>query len=45
MLPTNDGTPEIEIRQVFELEDFPDVPPEVAEMERKFATNQSVKKG
>ena len=45
MLPTNEGTPQIEIRQVFELEDFPDVPPEVAEMERKFATNQAVKKG
>ena len=44
MLPTNQGTPEIEIRQVFELEDFPNVPPEVAEMEKKFATNQGVNK-
>ena len=45
LLPTNQGTPEIEIRQVFELEDFPSVPPEVAEQERKFASNQAVKKG
>ena len=45
MLPTNDGTPEIEIRQVFELEDFPNVPPEVAEQEKKFASNQAAKKG
>lgn len=44
MLPTNEGTPEIEIRQVFELEDFPNVPPEVAEMEKKFATNQKANK-
>ena len=45
MLPTNEGTPEIEIRQVFELEDFPNVPPEVAEMEKNFATNKAVRKG
>ena len=45
MLPNNDGTPEIEIRQVFELEDFPNVPPEVAEMEKSFASNQAVRKG
>lgn len=42
MLPTNDGTPEIEIRQVFELEDFPNVPGEVAEMEKSFASNQAL---
>jgi hypothetical protein len=40
MLPMNDGTPEIEIRQVFELEDFPDVPKEVADMEKSFASNR-----
>jgi hypothetical protein len=45
MLPTNQGTPQIEIRQVFELEDFPNVPPEVAEMEKNFASNKAVKKG
>jgi hypothetical protein len=44
MLPTNEGTPEIEIRQVFELEDFPNVPPEVAEQEKAFASNQAAKK-
>jgi hypothetical protein len=31
-----DGEAEIEIRQVFEVEDFPNVPPEVAEMEKQF---------
>ena len=30
-----DGEAEIEIRQVFELEDFPDVPPEVRAMEEE----------
>ena len=45
MLPNNDGTPEIEIRQVFELEDFPNVPPEVAEMEKNFASNKAMPKG
>jgi hypothetical protein len=40
MLPMNEGTPEIEIRQVFELEDFPDVPPEVAKQEKAFASNR-----
>jgi hypothetical protein len=45
MLPSNQGTPQIEIRQVFELEDFPNVPPEVAEMEKNFASNKAAKKG
>lgn len=40
MLPMNEGTPEIEIRQVFELEDFPEVPPEIAEQEKSFASNR-----
>jgi hypothetical protein len=44
MLPQNEGTPEIELRQVFELEDFPDVPPEVAEQEKQFASNQAAQK-
>ncbi len=30
-----EGESEIEIRQVFELGDFPEVPPEVAELERQ----------
>lgn len=38
MLPHLDGKAQIEIRQVFEMEDFPDVPPEVEEMNRKFTT-------
>lgn len=36
MLPQNEGTPEIELREMFETEDFPDVPPEVAKMEESF---------
>lgn len=35
-LPSNGRTPEIELRQMFELEDFPDVPPDVAKLERSF---------
>lgn len=38
MLPQEDGEPQIEIRQVYELEDFPDVPPEVARMNEQFTT-------
>ena len=38
MLPQDAGEPQIEIRQVFELEDFPDVPPEVAKMNESFTT-------
>lgn len=34
---------EIEIRQVFELEDFPNVPPEVKEMEEEFRKTTRVK--
>jgi hypothetical protein len=40
MLPMNEGTPQIEIRQVYELEDFPEVPPEVAKQEKSFASNR-----
>jgi hypothetical protein len=36
MLPQNDGTAEIELRQMFEITDFPDVPPDVAKMEESF---------
>ena len=36
--------PEIELRQVFEISDFPDVPEEVAQMEAAFAGNRSSKK-
>jgi hypothetical protein len=35
-LPGNGRAPEIELRQMFELTDFPDVPPAVAEMEESF---------
>ena len=32
--------PEIELRQMFEITDFPDVPPEVAEMEKSFKSGR-----
>jgi hypothetical protein len=35
-LPSNGRVPEIELRQMFEITDFPDVPPEVARMEESF---------
>jgi hypothetical protein len=39
-LPASDRVPEIELRQMFELEDFPDVPPAVAEMEQSFKSGR-----
>ncbi len=39
-LPGSDRVPEIELRQMFELEDFPDVPPAVAEMEQSFKSGR-----
>ena len=41
MLPQTDGTPEIELRRMFELEDFADVPPDVAEMEKSFTKGRA----
>lgn len=38
MLPQDGGEPQIELRQIFELEDFPDVPDEVAKMNEAFTT-------
>jgi hypothetical protein len=35
-LPSSGRAPEIELRQLFEITDFPDVPPAVAEMEKTF---------
>jgi hypothetical protein len=40
-LPNNGRQPEIELRQMFELEDFPDVPPEVASLEESFNTGRT----
>ena len=40
-LPGNGRAPEIELRQVFELEDFADVPPAVAEMEKAFEVGRA----
>ena len=38
MLPQEGGEPQIELRQVYELEDFPEVPPNVARMNEAFTT-------
>jgi hypothetical protein len=35
-LPSSGRVPEIELRQMFEIEDFADVPPAVAEMDESF---------
>ena len=35
-IPSTGRVPEIELRQMFELEDFADVPPEVAKLEESF---------
>jgi len=43
MLPDAGDGPEIELRQMFELEDFPEVPPAVAEMEKSFASSKDRK--
>jgi hypothetical protein len=40
-LPRNGRQPEIELRQMFELEDFEDVPPEVARLEESFNTGRT----
>ena len=39
-LPGKGRVPEIELRQMFEITDFPDVPPAVAEMEESFRGGQ-----
>lgn len=41
MLPHNDGTPEIELRQMFEISDFPEVPEKVAEMDATFKARRT----
>ena len=38
MLPQDDGEPQIELRRLYELEDFPDVPEEVAKQNEHFTT-------
>jgi hypothetical protein len=39
-LPSNGRVPEIELRQLFEISDFPDVPADVAELEEAFTANR-----
>ena len=40
-LPSNGRAPEIELRQMFELSDFPDVPPEVARLEESLKASRA----
>jgi len=40
-LPHNGRTAEVELRQFFELEDFPEVPPAVAKMEKAFTKGRA----
>jgi hypothetical protein len=40
-LPSDGRVPELELRQIFELEDFPEVPVEVAERERAFTAGRA----
>jgi hypothetical protein len=39
-LPSNGRTAEIELRQMFEITDFADVPPAVAELEESFKASR-----
>src|SRR6266508_3559700 len=41
--PTTERDPEVELRQFFELEDFPNVPADVAEMEKNFGRGAQTK--
>ena len=42
-LPNAGRVPEIELRQMFEVTDFPDVPEHIVEQERAFASNRTDK--
>jgi hypothetical protein len=42
-LPGEGRVPEIELRQMFEITDFPDVPGHIVEQEREFASNREDK--
>ena len=42
-LPGDGRAPEIELRQMYEITDFPDVPPDVARMEESFTTGRTDK--
>jgi hypothetical protein len=42
-LPSSGRAPEIELRQMFELTDFPDVPPDVAKLEETFQAGRAQK--
>jgi len=39
-LPRSGRAPEIELRQMFEITDFPDVPPDVAKLEETFQSGR-----
>ena len=39
-LPHDGRTPEIELRQLFDVSDFPDAPPQVVELEKTFRSSK-----
>jgi hypothetical protein len=41
-LPNEDRAPELELRQMFDLEDFPEVPQNVAELDQAFKSNKKI---
>jgi hypothetical protein len=43
-IPNDGRVAEIELRQMFEVADFPDVPPEVAQMEQSFSSSRGGQK-
>jgi hypothetical protein len=43
-IPIEGRAPEIELRQMFELSDFPDVPPAVAEFEETFTSGRTAQR-
>ena len=43
-LPSSGRAPEIELRQMFEITDFPDVPPDVAKLEETFQSGRAGQK-
>ena len=44
-IPGDGRDPEIELRQMFEITDFPDAPPEVVEMDKVFTSGRAGREG
>ena len=43
-IPSEEREPEIEVRQMFELSDFPDLPPQVEQLEKHFPSMRNTQK-